>query len=554
MMRLDHAIVPYIPVIDIFAGPGGLSEGFCSFRTEASEKPFNVKLSIERDAIAHSTLLLRAFFRQFPSDSVPAEYYDFLRNTNDPFEGRLKKLFDKYPDEAIRATDEARLGELGVENPKTVRQWIDAGLGGSDRWILIGGPPCQAYSLAGRSRNKGNDDYVAENDKRQYLYVEYLQIIADHLPTVFIMENVKGLLSATLNDQRVFERICEDLQDPLEALRREQRSVRRKPASKRGLPNHYKLFSLIRYEGMGQTYSLFPTADDQLTQKTNLDNFVVRMEKHGIPQARHRVIILGIREDLSDITPKTLKICSPVSTKQVVSGLPRLRSGLSKEEDSFDAWVRRLRAMPESCLLQAAREKGREEVFKRLSASLEKIEQEHLERGDEFITCDPTIEYCSNWFLDPHLEGVCNHSTRGHMVEDLYRYLYASCFAEVYARSPSLKDFPDVLLPEHANVKAALNGSNFADRFRVQLGDRYSTTITSHIAKDGHYYIHYDPTQCRSFTVREAARLQTFPDNYFFCGPRTSQYAQVGNAVPPLLARQIAEIVFDILERNGEVK
>ena len=158
----------------------------------------------------------------------------------------------------------------------------------------------------------------------------------------------------------------------------------------------------------------------------------------------------------------------------------------------------------------------------------------------------------SDWYLDERLGGVCNHAARLHMREDLHRYLFASCFARIHKRPPLLKDFPPELLPNHRNVNDAIKSRTriFSDRFRVQLAEAPSTTITSHMAKDGHYFIHPDPLQCRSLTVREAARLQTFPDNYFFEGNRTSQYEQVGNAVPPLLALSIASRVFDLITRS----
>jgi DNA (cytosine-5)-methyltransferase 1 len=143
---------------------------------------------------------------------------------------------------------------------------------------------------------------------------------------------------------------------------------------------------------------------------------------------------------------------------------------------------------------------------------------------------------------------LSHHVSRGHMQGDLHRYLFASCYGELYDQSAHLRDFPSALLPLHKNVQFRTQ-SHFEDRFRVQLKNRPASTITSHISKDGHYFIHYDPTQCRSLTVREAARLQTFPDNYLFEGSRTAQYHQVGNAVPPLLSMQIAEIVYEVLSR-----
>lgn len=157
------------------------------------------------------------------------------------------------------------------------------------------------------------------------------------------------------------------------------------------------------------------------------------------------------------------------------------------------------------------------------------------------------------WYSDSRLGGICNHESRSHMTDDLWRYFFCACFAAYHGDvSPKLKDFPAGLLPAHRNVDAAVRNQKFNDRFRVQVASRPATTITSHIAKDGHYFIHYDPRQYRSLTVREAARIQTFPDNYFFEGSRTAQYSQAGNAVPPLLVLQIAGIVSSVLESLSE--
>jgi DNA (cytosine-5)-methyltransferase 1 len=168
-----------------------------------------------------------------------------------------------------------------------------------------------------------------------------------------------------------------------------------------------------------------------------------------------------------------------------------------------------------------------------------------MDRGAEFIECDERITYEREWFLDSKIGGVCNHETRSHIRHDIYRYLFASSYAMEHGVSPKLTDFPRSLLPLHENVGDGLK--KFDDRFRVQPWGLPSRTVTSHISKDGHYYIHPDPKQCRSLTVREAARIQTFPDNYFFCGPRTQQYHQVGNAVPPLLANKIAQVIAKLL-------
>jgi DNA (cytosine-5)-methyltransferase 1 len=260
-----------------------------------------------------------------------------------------------------------------------------------------------------------------------------------------------------------------------------------------------------------------------------------------------------VRDDLNGITPKALQTQPEVSVSSVIEALPHLRSGLSRGDDSPEAWRKCLRSQVDSRWANAGTRKADSaELSDLVRQALRHIDAPEADRGDEFVEGDAPVTHAKAWYADTKIGGVCNHATRGHMDSDLFRYIYAACYAQLRGKSPSLQHFPTDLLPDHGSVDTALeDGGNFSDRFRVQIANRPSTTIVSHISKDGHYYIHPDPAQCRSLTVREAARLQTFPDNYLFCGPRTSQYVQVGNAVPPLLAKQIGDIVLDVLRQAG---
>lgn len=517
-----------IPIIDIFAGPGGLAEGFSSVGHGIGKPCFKIALSIEKDPNAHRTLELRSFVRQFPYDRLPDEYYQYLRG-----EISREDLFGNSDcrEEAALAREEAWHTTLGttrgakdaeLASIEEVYRRIQKALRGADNWVLIGGPPCQAYSLVGRSRSGGIDP----DDHRAYLYREYLRILALHSPPVFVMENVKGLLSARVRETSVFRMILDDLRSPAHHV-----SV---PEALRGKvsENSYTIFSLVKRAG---SRNLFQPLEFQP------GDYIIRSEQYGIPQARHRVILLGIRNDFCKRAPEILDETGPVTVKDVLSGLPRLRSGISKGPDGKKEWSDTL----EKALdwLPEVEKCGGAQVSKLLQRTIATIHIPRSGRGGEFLEEKPASEYQKDWYVDPRLQGYCNSSTRSHIAEDLQRYLYAACFTQIHKKSPQLKDFPQRLRPKHKNIDRALEGSLFSDRFRVQRWNAPSSTITSHISKDGHYYIHPDPSQCRSLTVREAARLQTFPDNYFFEGPRTEQYRQVGNAVPPLLASRIAEVV-----------
>jgi len=495
-----------IKVIDLFAGPGGLGEGFASVGPDDAPT-FKIAVSVEKEASAHKTLTLRAFTREFKNRVLPEKYYEYLRG-----ETTKDALIEAYPKE-WKAANEETLGapvELGKHNDLIYKK-IGEALGENKApWILIGGPPCQAYSLAGRARNANNKKYIAGEDGRHFLYKEYLEIIKKFKPTVFVMENVKGMLSSSPTGQPIFDQILLDLKNP----------------DKKNLK--YNIFSL----------SNAPSSNDLFGSCFTSKDFVIKSEKYGIPQARHRVVLLGVRSDVSDNKVQTLLTETPeVNIGKVLANMPRLRSGLSKGVDDQSNWQKIVKDSLNS-------------ASKVLNMDPKKILKKPLpaSRGKKFTPAKITLSKdlptkLRDWLLDTRLAGVIQHETRSHMNSDIERYVYVALFGFYRNQSPLISDFPVHLLPAHKNV----HSGKFVDRFKTQVKHLPSKTITSHIAKDSHAFIHFDPLQSRGLTVREAARIQTFPENYFFEGNRTEQYVQVGNAVPPFLARQIAEVVQEII-------
>lgn len=502
-------------VIDLFAGPGGLGEGISSCEDENGNKPFQIGVSVEKEVSAHKTLTTRAFYRkikELPSGS--SDYYQYVRGsiTRD-------ELFSIYPEQAQEALLETleQPRELGKDNKlihKKIRSLVSAHHGPK---IVIGGPPCQAYSLAGRSRNAGIENYKPEDDHRNFLYLEYLKILSIAQPDIFVMENVRGILSAKVNGKIMFPQILDDLSQPGRVTK-----TKRVP--------RYRIYSLVK-----------SAADPKNPSYENTADFLIKAEEYGIPQARHRVILLGVREDIEAL-PKTISpIKKMVTVEQVIADLPYLRSGFSKQEDVQSRWEEDVLKNSKKIKSVLAKKFDQEKVDK-----LNLSPRAKLNRLDKKVgRYKPKLpKHLESWYLDKNLKCVLNHMTRGHMASDLMRYAYSAAYTKLSnGVSPKSRDFPKELAPAHENW----NTGAHADRFRTQAANKCATTVTSHISKDGHYFIHYDPRQCRSLTVREAARLQTFPDNYLFEGNRTQQYVQVGNAVPPYLARKIGEIVLDLL-------
>jgi len=406
-----------IPVIDLFAGPGGLGEGFSSILDSERRPLFVLKVSAEKDPTAHKTLSLRSLYRKFPRGKAPDCYYEHIRG-----EITREALF-AHPDatEAGReALEESRNFELGKDDPDDLDRRIQTALGGADNWVLIGGPPCQAYSLAGRSRRTRESLEKFESDEKHFLYREYLRIIRRHKPAVFVMENVKGMLSSQHGGSPIFDKIVSDLSSP----------------------------------GNGLEYQIRSLVNSGIAGEIDPHDFVIEAERFGVPQGRHRVILFGIRSDVARAVPESFVLGSEnmkVTVGEALSGLPPLRSRLSKEPDGHDQWLSALKETEEE--LRFYRSDNLKPVFEEMSRAI-KESRFRVSTGAPFTPYDTTSNEMrarlSDWYIDERLGGVIQHEARSHMRSDLHRYLFAAAYGKVKEASPKIADFPTHYFPNTA--------------------------------------------------------------------------------------------------------
>lgn len=414
--------------IDLFAGAGGLSEGFI----QAGFEPI---AHVEIENSACNTLRTRSAFHYLKTNNKYKTYISYLKG-----EITRDQLYQSLPKGILDSVVNLSIGD---ENNKIIQEKIDKYLGSKKIDLIIGGPPCQAYSLVGRSRSKTK----MEGDPRNYLFIQYAEYLEKYNPKMFVFENVLGLKSAK--------------------------------------GGHY----------LKEMESIFNQKGYQIKLHT------LEARNFGVLQNRKRIIILGWQKDRKISIPKLEEIAieSKYLVKDLLNDLPIIKAG---------------------------------------------------EGADRFLNYKTeTTEYLQSYALRNGIDILTQHIARPHSEQDKEIYKIA---VQKWKKKQERLNYND--LPEQ--LKTHQNRTSFFDRFKVVAADLpYSQTVVAHIAKDGHYYIHPDIDQNRSISVREAARLQAFPDDYYFEGEkeganRTAAFKQIGNAVPPLMAKKIAEELFKVLKND----
>lgn len=406
--------------IDLFAGAGGLSEGFI-------RQGFEPIAHVEMKKEACDTLKTRTAFHYLKKENKQEFYYDYLK-------GKItrEEFWDKVPKHLIESVINREISENTIPE---IFEIIDKELDNKKVDLIIGGPPCQAYSVAGRARDpKGMKD-----DPRNYLYKYYVEFLKKYQPKMFVFENVPGILSA--NNGKFLE----------------------------------KIFEAVREIG----YEL----------KTPPKKFL-NAKDFNVLQDRKRVIIIGWKKEFDFNYPEF------------------------EEKDP-------------QC-----------KILKDLFSDLNKMQNGEGTLGISKYSTPPT-NYLETSKIRNGLDFTTQHICRPNNQNDLEIYKIA---VEEWNKGKRLNyaDLPPRLI-KHTNT------NSFTNRFQVVNGSGISHTVVAHIAMDGHYYIHPDIKQNRSISVREAARIQTFPDDYFFEGSRTAAYKQIGNAVPVLMGEGIAKKIKEML-------
>lgn len=414
--------------IDLFAGAGGLSEGF-------KNSGFNPVAHVEMDLAACKTLTTRAGYHYLKDNDLSSVYTDYLKGGIN-----REELYSHIP--ADLKDSIINLG-IGQENNNEIFRRIDLQLDNfktKEIDLIVGGPPCQAYSLVGRARSEDN----MKGDSRNYLYVQYANFLERYQPKMFVFENVIGLLSA---GKGIY------------------------------LENMERLFNKKGYK---------------------IEVFRVNAEDFGVLQKRKRLIIIGWKDDFVPNIPDFKNYNSGITSfvQNVFGDLPILQAGMGS--DKFTQYS---------------------------SETNLYLKDTHIRNGCDIVT---------------------QHIARPHSIQDKEIYKIA---VDKWENKMDRLNYND--LPER--LKTHANRTSFTDRFKVVANNLQSShTVVAHIAKDGHYYIHHDINQNRSISVREAARLQSFPDNFYFEGVkeganRTAAFKQIGNAVPPLMANTIATKIKELL-------